>query len=98
MNCRMFGVAFERHACPVQKHEFRMVVLSTLVGLASAVAATLVADLAIRHAGLAWRGAVFGHEEFNWKDSRIFFLAAAAYAVGMVSTATIMRRRRRRDL
>jgi hypothetical protein len=79
----------------MRKREFQVIVFSTIVGLTAALAVIASADIAIRRAGLAWRGQIFTNEEFNWKDSRIYYLGLVAYAFGTVPTAMIMRSKQR---
>jgi hypothetical protein len=49
----------------------------------------------IEKSGLAWPGAIFGDQEFNWRDSVFLFLGLAGYVAGMVPVALLMRKSRR---
>jgi hypothetical protein len=79
------------------KQEFRIVMVSFSVGAISSIVTTIIAFIAIKRAGMAWPGAIFGNEEFNWRDARIWLLAFAVYWAATISTVIIMRRRRSRE-
>ena len=76
------------------KQEPRIALVSISAGLISSVITTIIAFIAIKRAGMAWPGAIFGNEEFNWRDSLVWFLALAGFVATMVPTAVFMRRRR----
>jgi hypothetical protein len=76
----------------MRQHEFRTIVWSVASGLVAAIIVETAAILLIRRAGCAWHGKIFTNEAFNWKDSAIVCLAAAAHALAMGTTATFMRR------
>jgi hypothetical protein len=75
-----------------QKYRLRRIFFTTLAGLTSAIAAMIVSVTLIRYTGVAWSGAVFGNDEWNWKDSLIWVPTLAAYFIATSVTASLTRR------
>ena len=75
----------------ISRHKFRSIFLTVVAGLTSAIVTTVVTLVFIRRAGLSWPGAVFGNQEFNWRDSCIMFLSLIAFVAGAIPTAMVTR-------